>query len=107
MISKLRHRIQFQLPSSVSDGAGGTVNTLNTIYTCWAEIRRNTQDRDNILSSNGLDNNITFKIRYINDQFNTSKDLVILYADNLYFVNSWINEDDLNQYYLVSCSTIK
>ena len=39
MIEKLRNRITFNTKTSVSDGAGGFVNTLVPYYTCWAEMK--------------------------------------------------------------------
>jgi len=106
MIGKLRNRITFQFKSSASDGAGGFVNTLADYYTCWAEIVRENNNRTNIVSKDSISDKILFRIRYTTSKSFTNR-LVISYKSNLYMINSIINEADLNEYYLVSCSTLK
>jgi SPP1 family predicted phage head-tail adaptor len=106
MIGKLRNRITFKSKTSVSDGAGGFVNTLADYYTCWAEIVRETNNRTNIAGKDSINDGITFRIRYTTSKTFTNA-LVISYKSNTYMINSIINEADLNQYYLISCSTLK
>jgi SPP1 family predicted phage head-tail adaptor len=106
MIGKLRNRITFKSKTGVSDGAGGFVNTLANYYTCWAEIVRETNNRTNIAGKDSINDGITFRIRYTTSKTFTNA-LVISYKSNTYMINSIINEADLNQYYLISCSTLK
>ena len=105
MIGKLRNRITFKNKTGVSDGAGGYVNTLEDYYTCWAEIYREINDTTDVARKDSIDDRITFKIRYTTSKTFDNK-LIITYKDNLYLINSIINEFDKNKYYLVRCSTL-
>jgi SPP1 family predicted phage head-tail adaptor len=107
MISKLRHRIQFLLPISASDGAGGIVNNLQIANTCWAQIVTRSNDKDNILSTDGIDDTIRFRIRLTEGGFVPTKRYVISHQSNQYLISSYINENDLNQYWLITSSAIK
>ena len=106
MIETLRNRITFKSLSGTSDGAGGYVNTETTYYTCWAEIVRQNENKDNIASKDNLDDNITFRIRYTTSKTFDNK-LVISYKNNLYLIKSVINEGDRNKYFIIGCSTMK
>ncbi len=64
MIGKLRNRITFNTKTSVSDSAGGFVNTLVPYYTCWAELVTNTNSRTNIAGKDSINDGATFRIRY-------------------------------------------
>ncbi len=48
---RLMNRITFKSKTSVSDSAGGFVNTLVDYYTCWAEIVRDSESRTALGSS--------------------------------------------------------
>lgn len=106
MIEKLRNRITFNTKTSVSDGAGGFVNTLVPYYTCWAEMVTNTNTRTNIAGKDSINDGITFKIRFTSGKTFTNA-LVITWKSKTYMINSIINQYDLNQYYLIGCSTLK
>lgn len=106
MIGKLHNRITFKSQSSVSDGAGGIVNTLVDYYTCWAQMSRNTNDRSDIAGKDNISDDITFRIRYTTSKVFTNK-LVISFQSNLYNINSIIDEGDNNRYLLIGCSTLK
>lgn len=105
MIGKLRTRITFKTLSGTSDGAGGYVNTESTYYTCWAEIVRENQNKDNIASKDNLDDNITFRIRYTTFKTLDNK-LIIEFRGKKFLINSVVNEGDLNKYFLVGCATL-
>jgi SPP1 family predicted phage head-tail adaptor len=105
MIGKLRTRITFKNLSGTSDGAGGYVNTQSTYYTCWAEIVRQNQNKDNIALKDNLDDNITFRIRYTTSK-NIDNKLIIEFKSKKYLINSVINEGDLNKYFLIGCATL-
>jgi SPP1 family predicted phage head-tail adaptor len=105
MIGKLRTRITFKSLSGTSDGAGGYVNTQSTYYTCWAEIVRQNQNKDNIALKDNLDDNITFRIRYTTSKTIDNK-LIIEFKSKKYLINSVINEGDLNKYFLIGCATL-
>ena len=106
MIGRLMNRITFKSKTSVSDSAGGFVNTLVDYYTCWAQMSRNTNDRSDIAGKDNISDDITFRIRYTTSKIFTNK-LVISYQSNLYNINSVINEGDGNKYFLIGCSTLK
>ena len=106
MIEKLRNRITFNTKTSVSDGAGGFVNTLVPYYTCWAEMVTNTNSRTNIAGKDSINDGILFKIRFTSGKTFTNA-LVITWKSKTYMINSIINQYDLNQYYLIGCSTLK
>lgn len=106
MIGKLRNRITFKSKTGVSDGAGGYVNTLADYYTCWAEIVGEVNNRTNIAGKDNINDGITFRIRYTTSKTFTNS-LVIAFKSKTYMINSIINEGDLNQYYLISCATLK
>ena len=106
MIEKLRNRITFKSKTSVSDGAGGFVNTLVDYYTCWAQMVSNTNNRTNIAGKDSINDQILFRIRFTTSKTFTNK-LVIVFKSNTYMIDSIINEDDLNQYYRITCSTLK
>jgi hypothetical protein len=53
-----------------------------------------------------LNDGITFRIRYTTGKTFTQA-LVITWKSRTYLINSIINEGDLNQYYLIGCSTLK
>jgi SPP1 family predicted phage head-tail adaptor len=106
MIGKLRNRITFNSKTSVSDSAGGFVNTLVPYYTCWAEMVSNSNSKTNITGRDSLNDAITFRIRYTSGKtFNNA--LVITWKSRTYMINSIINESDLNQYFLIDCATLK
>lgn len=106
MIGELRNRITFNTKTSVSDNAGGFVNTLVSYYVCWAQLVSNTNSRTNIAGKDNLNNDLVFKIRFTNDKVFTNA-LVITWKSKTYMINSIINEGDLNQYYLIGCSSLK
>ena len=106
MIGRLMNRITFKSKTSVSDSAGGFVNTLVDYYTCWAEIVRDNESKTNLVEKDSINASITFRIRYTTSKVFDNK-LVISYKNNLYLINSVINEHDRNQYFLISCSTMK
>ena len=93
MIGRLTNRITFKSKTGVSDNAGGFVNTLADYYTCWAQIVRDNESKTNLVEKDSINNGITFRIRS--------------FKNNLYLINSVINEHDRNQYFLISCSTMK
>ena len=106
MIGRLNNRITFQSKTSVSDSAGGFVNTLVDYYTCWAEIVTDNNTRTNIAGTDGFAADITFRIRYTTSKV-FDKKLVISFQSRLYVLNSIINEQDRNKYFLIGCSTLK
>lgn len=106
MIGRLMNRITFKSKTSVSDSAGGFVNTLVDYYTCWAEIARDSESRTNIAGTDGFATDITFRIRYTTSKV-FDKKLVISFQNRLYVINSVINEQDRNKYFLIGCSTLK
>jgi SPP1 family predicted phage head-tail adaptor len=106
MISRLTNRITFQSKTSVTDNAGGFVNTLVDYYTCWAEIVRDSESRTNIAGTDGFATDVTFRIRYTTSKV-FDKKLVISFQNRLYMINSIINQEDRNKYYLIGCSTLK
>lgn len=106
MIGKMHNRIIFKSKTSVSDSAGGFVNTLVDYYTCWAEIFRDSQSKTNIVEKDSINSDITFRIRYTESKVIDNK-LVISYKNKLYMINSVINQSDENKHYLVGCSTLK
>jgi SPP1 family predicted phage head-tail adaptor len=106
MIGRLMNRITFNSKTSVSDSAGGFVNTLVSYYTCWAEIVTDTNTRTNIAGTDGFAADITFRIRYTTSKV-FDKKLTISFKDKLYMINSIINENDRNKYFLIDCSTLK
>ena len=106
MIGRLMNRITFQSKTSVSDSAGGFVNNLVDYYTCWAEIVRDSESRTNIAGTDGFATDITFRIRYTTSKI-FDKKLVISFQSKLYVINSVINEQDRNKYFLIGCSTLK
>lgn len=106
MIGRMHNRITFKSKTSVSDNAGGYVNTLSDYYTCWAEIVRDNESKTNIIEKDSINADITFRIRYTTSKTFDNK-LVISYQSKLYLINSVINERDSNKYFLIGCSTIK
>ena len=106
MIGALKNRITFNTKTSVSDSAGGFVNTLVSYYVCWAEMVSNSNSKTNITSRDSLNDGITFRIRYTTGKTFTQA-LVITFKSRTYMINSIINEGDLNQYYLIDCSSLK
>ena len=106
MIGQLRNRITFNSKTSVSDSAGGFVNTLVSYYVCWAEMVSNSNSKTNITGRDSLNDAITFRIRYTTSKTFTNA-LVITFKSRTYMINSIINEADLNQYYLIGCSSLK
>jgi SPP1 family predicted phage head-tail adaptor len=106
MIGRLTNRITFKSKTGVSDGAGGFVNTLADYYTCWAQIARDSESKTNLVEKDSINGDITFRIRYTTSKVFDNK-LVILFKNNLYLINSVINEADRNKYFMVSCSTMK
>jgi SPP1 family predicted phage head-tail adaptor len=106
MIGRLMNRITFKSKTSVSDSAGGFVNTLVDYYTCWAEIARDNESKTNLVEKDSINGSITFRIRYTTSKVFDNK-LVILYKNNLYLINSVINEGDRNKYFMIGCSTMK
>jgi SPP1 family predicted phage head-tail adaptor len=106
MIGRLMNRITFKSKTSVSDNAGGFVNTLVDYYTCWAEIARDSESKTNLVEKDSINNDITFRIRYTTSKVFDNK-LVISFKNNLYLINSVINESDRNKYFMISCSTMK
>lgn len=106
MIGRMHNRITFKSKTSVSDSAGGFVNTLVDYYTCWAEIIRQTNDKTDIAGKDNLNDDITFKIRYTTSKVFDNK-LVISFNSKLYMINSVIDQYDKNNYFLIGCSTLK
>jgi SPP1 family predicted phage head-tail adaptor len=106
MIGRLTNRITFNSKTSVTDNAGGFVNTLVAYYTCWAQIVRDGESKTNLVEKDSINNEITFRIRYTTSKVFDNK-LVISFKNNLYLINSVINESDRNQYFLIGCSTMK
>lgn len=106
MIGRLMNRITFQSKTSVSDNAGGFVNTFANYYTCWAEIVSDTNTRTNIAGTDGFKDDITFRIRYTTSKV-FDKKLIISFQNRLYVLNSIINEQDRNKYFLIGCTTLK
>ena len=106
MIGRLMNRITFKSKTGASDGAGGYVNTLSDYYTCWAEIASESNTRTNISGTDGIKDDITFRIRYTTSK-TFDKKLIISFKDKLYMINSIINENDRNQYFAIGCSTLK
>ena len=106
MIGRLMNRITFKSKTGASDGAGGFVNTLADYYTCWAEIVRDSNSRTNVAETDGFSTDITFRIRYTTSKV-FDKKLVISFQSRLYMINSVINEQDRNKYFLIGCSTLK
>jgi SPP1 family predicted phage head-tail adaptor len=106
MIGRMQNRITFKSKTSVSDSAGGFVNTLVDYYTCWAEIVRDNESKTNLIEKDSINNGITFRIRYTTSKVLDNK-LVISFKNRLYLINSVINENDRNKYSLIGCSTIK
>lgn len=106
MIGRLTNRITFNSKTSVSDNAGGFVNTLADYYTCWAQMVTNTNSRTNIAGTDGFADDITFRIRYTTSKV-FDKKLVISFQGKLFMINSVINEEDRNKYFLIGCSTLK
>ena len=106
MIGRLMNRITFKSKTSVSDSAGGYVNTLVDYYTCWAEIARDSESKTNLVEKDSINNGITFRIRFTTSKVFDNK-LVITYKNNLYLINSVINEGDRNKYFMIGCSTMK
>lgn len=106
LISRFRQRITFQSKISESDGAGGQVLTSVDYYTCWAEVDRETENRNNITGKDSLSDNINFRIRYA-PSVSISNDLTIYWNGNIYLINSVINENNEYKYYKIGCSTFK
>ena len=106
MIGRMQNRITFKSKTSVSDLAGGFVNTLADYYICWAEMVTDSNTRTNLAGTDGFATDITFRIRYTTSKV-FDKKLVISFQSRLYMINSIINEDDRNKYYLIGCSTLK
>ena len=106
MIGRMQNRITFKSKTSVSDSAGGFVNTLVDYYTCWAEMVSDSNTRTNIASTDGFKDDITFKIRYTTSKV-FDKKLVISFQNRLYMINSIINQEDRNKYLLIGCTTLK
>lgn len=106
MIGKLHERITFKSKTGVSDGAGGYVNTLADYYTCWAGIVTDAENKTNIAGKDSLSRDINFRIRYTTSKTFDNK-LIISYKNNLYLINSVINERDKNQYFIIGCSTLQ
>lgn len=100
------NRITFKSKTGASDGAGGFVNTLADYYTCWAEIVRDSNSRTNVAETDGFATDITFRIRYTTSKV-FDKKLIISFQSRLYMINSVINEQDRNKYFLIGCSTLK
>ena len=69
-------------------------------------MARNTNDRTDIAGKDNINDDITFRIRYTTSKTFSNK-LVIAYQSNLYNINSVINENDNNKYFLIGCSTLK
>jgi SPP1 family predicted phage head-tail adaptor len=106
MIGRMQNRITFKSKTSVSDSAGGFVNTLVDYYTCWAEMVSDSNTRTNIASTDGFKDDITFKIRFTTSKV-FDKKLVISFQNRLYMINSIINQEDRNKYLLIGCTTLK
>lgn len=106
MIGKLHNRITFKSLSGTSDGAGGYVNTESTYYTCWAQIATESNSRTNIASKDNIKDDIRFRIRYTTSYTFDNK-LIIVFNSNKYLINSVINEEDKNKYFVIGCSTLK
>lgn len=106
MIGRMHNRITFKTKTSVSDDAGGFVNTLVDYYTCWAEIVRQTNDKTDIAGKDNLNDDISFKIRYTTSKVFNNR-LLITFNGNTYMINSVINQYDMNKYFIIGCSTLK
>lgn len=106
MIGRMHNRITFKSKTGTSDGAGGYVNTLADYYTCWAEMVSDTNTKTNIIGTDGIKDDITFKIRYTTSK-TFDKKLIISFKSRLYMINSIVNEYDMNQYFIIGCSSIK
>jgi len=106
MISQFRQRITFKSKTSVSDGAGGFVNTLSDYYTSWAQVVVDKNSRTNIAGKDNLNDGILFRIRFTGQKTFTNA-LIITYKSRNYMINSIIDENDEHQYYLISCSALK
>lgn len=106
MIGRMHNRITFKSKTSVSDSAGGFVNTLVDYYTCWAEIVRQTNDKTDIAGKDNLNDDISFKIRYTTSKVFDNK-LLITFGTNTYMINSVVNQYDMNKYFIIGCSTLK
>lgn len=104
-ISRLRHRITFKSQSSVSDGAGGRVTTLSDYYTCWAEISNKSNNKTDIVGKDSISDDIVFRIRWA-QSLTIDNQLVIVYNNQKYLINSVINENDEYKYYIIGCSTL-
>ena len=102
----MHNRITFRSKTGVSDGAGGYVNTLADYYTCWAEMVSDNNTKTNIISTDGIKDDITFRIRYTTSK-TFDKKLVVSFRNKLFMINSVIIEDDADKYYLIGCSTLK
>ena len=106
MISQLRHRITFKTQTNTSDGAGGRITTLSDYYTCWAQVDNKANTKSDMLGKDSATDDITFRIRWA-QSLNIDNQLVIIYNNNKYLINSVINENDEYKYYLIGCSNIK
>ena len=106
MISQLRHRITFKSQTSVPDGAGGRITTLVDYYTCWAQIDNKANNKTNILEKDSINDDITFRIRWA-QSLTIDNQLVILYNNQKFLINSVVNENDEYKFYLIGCSTVK
>ena len=105
MIGKLHNRITFKSKTGVSDGAGGYVNTLADYYTCWAQIATDAENKTDIAGRDSLSNDINFRIRYTTSKTFDNK-LIISFKNNLYLINSVVNEGDANKFFIIGCSTL-
>jgi SPP1 family predicted phage head-tail adaptor len=106
LISRFRQRITFQAKTSEPDGAGGQVLTDYDYYTCWAEVDRQTENKNNITGKDSISDNIIFRIRYA-PSVPISNDLTIYWNGNIYLINSIVNEDNEYKFYKIGCSTFK
>lgn len=106
MIGKMHNRITFKSKTSVSDSAGGFVNTLVDYYTCWAEIFTDNQNKTNIAGKDSISDNIVFRIRKA-QSISISNDLTIFYDGNIYLISSVIDEFDGHEYLRITCSTLR
>ncbi|CAB5217892.1 gp16_SPP1, putative phage head-tail adaptor [uncultured Caudovirales phage] len=106
LISRFRQRIIFQAKTSEADGAGGQILTDYDYYTCWAEIDRQTENKNNITGKDSISDNIIFRIRYA-PSITLSNDLTIYWSGNIYLINSIVNEDNEYKFYRIGCSTFK
>jgi len=75
------NRITFQSKTSVSDSAGGFVNTLVDYYTCWAEIARDSESKTNIVEKDSINADITFRIRYTTSKVFDNKLVISLFPN--------------------------